>query len=56
MPWMKVILGREGIAAEVAVSCGTETDGHFAFIVRKQRDKNAGAQFLLFTLSEPPTH
>lgn len=31
-----------------------ETDGHTAFTVRKQRDKSAGAQFLLFMLSGPP--
>lgn len=53
--WMKVILGRESIAAEVRQQ-EPETDSHVAFTVRKQRDKNAGAQFLLFMLSGPPTH
>lgn len=53
MSGMKVILGREGIASEAAVSCGRQqepgTAGHFAFAVRKQRVMNAGAQ-LTFSL------
>lgn len=59
MSWMKVILGREGIAAEVAVSCGSKSLRQMATLPSQSGSKETRVLELSFSFLcclDPPTH